>query len=311
MKNEKGKNIIIALLMIIIILLIVVITLALTGKLTLNQNDQKTNNQDKHEETSSIKVEDDKDYVYDANYKSNNQYTEFNRPTPDNENSTQKIANYGIEVEYTIGMQYLSNLKVPYININTQDATKANKELESLYLEKAKTFDACAKEAIESPQDPSCSQILTYKTYQYNNILSIVVIESIQATSKWVLNYHIYNFDLTTGTLLSYDNLLSKLNYDKEQTLVKTENLLKNKMDELYNPIGDLSKACRETENNSLDYKEVSCYDKANKLLEKSIADNNVLCFVNNEGNLNILAVAYYDGVQDGTENKYLLEISK
>lgn len=309
MKNEKGKNIIIALLLIIIILLLVVIALALTGKLTPNK--QETNNQDQQEETSSMKVKSNKDYVYDASYKSNNQYTEFNRPADDNKNSTQKISNYGIEVEYTNGMQYLSNLKVPYININTLDATKANQELETLYLEKAKTFDACAKEAIESPRDPSCTQILTYKTYQYNNILSIVVIDSTQATSKWVLNYHIYNFDLTTGTLLSYDNLLSKLNYDKEQTLVKTENVLKNKMDELYKPVGDLSKACRELENNGLDSKEVSCYDKANKLLEKSIADNSILFFVNNEGNLNILAVAYYDGAQDGTENKYLLEISK
>ena len=204
-------------------------------------------------------------------------------------------------------MQYLSNLKVPYININTSDAASANQELETLYLENAKTFDTCAKD-----QEISCSQILTYRTYTYRDVLSVVVIDSIQGTSKWVLNYHIYNFDLTTGNILKYNDLLSKLGYDKEGTLSKMESLLKNKMDELYESINvDLSRACREGVSNNGDYNEISCYDKANELLENSIQDDSVLVFVNNEGNLNVLAVAYYDTVQDGTVNKYLLEVTK
>ena len=281
MKNEKKKNIIILLLVVIILVLLVIMGLLLKNQINLSSNQASEENLESLEEQLGIKIDDDLDYVYDANYSYNNEYTD--------------------------GMQYLSNLKVPYININTSDAASANQELETLYLENAKTFDTCAKD-----QEISCSQILTYRTYTYRDVLSVVVIDSIQGTSKWVLNYHIYNFDLTTGNILKYNDLLSKLGYDKEGTLSKMESLLKNKMDELYESINvDLSRACREGVSNNGDYNEISCYDKANELLENSIQDDSVLVFVNNEGNLNVLAVAYYDTVQDGTVNKYLLEVTK
>lgn len=307
MKNEKKKNIIILLLVVIILVLLVIMGLLLKNQINLSSNQASEENLESLEEQLGIKIDDDLDYVYDANYSYNNEYTEFYRASYNHENVTRKISNFGIEVEYTDGMQYLSNLKVPYININTSDAASANQELETLYLENAKTFDTCAKD-----QEISCSQILTYRTYTYRDVLSVVVIDSIQGTSKWVLNYHIYNFDLTTGNILKYNDLLSKLGYDKEGTLSKMESLLKNKMDELYESINvDLSRACREGVSNNGDYNEISCYDKANELLENSIQDDSVLVFVNNEGNLNVLAVAYYDTVQDGTVNKYLLEVTK
>lgn len=64
---------------------------------------------------------------------------------------------------------------------------------------------------------------------------------------------------------------------------------------------GDLSSACSGNNKN--------CYEKSNELLENSINDNSILFFVNNSGKLNILAVAYYDGVQDGDINHYLIEV--
>lgn len=307
MKNEKKKNIIILLLVVIILVLLVIMGLLLKNQINLSSNQGLGENLESLEEQLGIKIDDDLDYVYDANYSYNNEYTEFYRVSYNHENVTRKISNYGIEVEYTDGMQYLSNLKVPYININTNDAANANQELETLYLENAKTFDSCAKD-----KEISCSQILTYRTYTYRDVLSVVVIDSIQGTSKWVLNYHIYNFDLTTGNILKYNDLLSKLGYDKEVTLSKMESLLKNKMDELYESINvDLSRTCREVVSDNGDYNEISCYNKANELLENSIQDDSVLVFVNNEGNLNVLAIAYYDTVQDGTVNKYLLEVTK
>lgn len=305
MEKQKRSNIVIVLLIVIILILSLLVVLLATGTINFNGNNTTIGEQVK----KSIKIDDSLDYVYDASYTYDNKYNEFDRWSHNEENTTNKISNFGIEVEYTEGMQYLSNLKVPYININTEEVKKINKELESLYLEHAKTFDKCAEEANSSLVEPSCSQILTYKIYNYNDILSVVVINSYQATSKWILDYNIYNFDLTTGKLLKYNDLLTKLNYDKETTLLNTKILLKNKLDELYGPyVDDLAKDCRKWYDNG-DYEEINCYDKANELLEKSINDNSILFFVNNVGNLNILAVAYYDGVQNGEINKYLLEI--
>ena len=207
-------------------------------------------------------------------------------------------------------MQYLSNLKVPYININTYDAGQANKEIEMLYLDSAKTFDACADEANSSSITSSCSQILTYRTYKYNDILSVVVISGGQSTAPWVLEYNIYNFDLTTGNLLDYDSLLTKTGYDKNETLAKMKNLLKNKMDELWGKHADMSNACG-YDGLYFDYTGTSCYEKANEILEDSIEDDSVLFFVNNEGNLNILTIPFYSGVQNGEMNKYLFEVAK
>ena len=186
MKNDKGKNVLITIFVSIIILLLIIIFLIYNGtlKLEIIQNNEEKN------ENLNIKINENLEYVYDASYSYDNKYTEFDRTFSENENGTKKIIDFGLEVEYTDGMQYLKNLKIPYINIDSYDAGQVNKELEQLYIENAKTFDSCAEDKIIG-----CTQILTYRTYTYESILSVVVIESIQGTSPWVLNYKIYNFD--------------------------------------------------------------------------------------------------------------------
>ena len=300
MKNDKGKNVLITIFVSIIILLLIIIFLIYNGtlKLEIIQNNEEKN------ENLNIKINENLEYVYDASYSYDNKYTEFDRTFTENENGTKKIIDFGLEVEYTDGMQYLKNLKIPYINIDSYDAGQVNKELEQLYIENAKTFDSCAEDKIIG-----CTQILTYRTYTYESILSVVVIESIQGTSPWVLNYKIYNFDLTTGNKLTYEETLSKTNYELNETTNKLEQLIKEKMDSIYGEhIGDLSKACYSTDGN-LDNNKVNCYEKANQLLNESIKDNSILYFIDNSGELNVLAIAYYNGVQNGELNHYLIKI--
>ena len=300
MKNDKGKNVLITIFVSIIILLLIIIFLIYNGtlKLEIIQNNEEKN------ENLNIKINENLEYVYDASYSYDNKYTEFDRTFSENENGTKKIIDFGLEVEYTDGMQYLKNLKIPYINIDSYDAGQVNKELEQLYIENAKTFDSCAEDKIIG-----CTQILTYRTYTYESILSVVVIESIQGTSPWVLNYKIYNFDLTTGNKLTYEETLSKTNYELNETTNKLEQLIKEKMDSIYGEhIGDLSKACYSTDGN-LDNNKVNCYEKANQLLNESIKDNSILYFIDNSGELNVLAIAYYNGVQNGELNHYLIKI--
>lgn len=309
MKDGKSNNIIIIILSVIIVLLVTVIVLMSIEKINFLSNNNDENGILK-EEKLSIKIDDSLDYVYDATYVYDNEYTSYFNV----QEEIIEIDYFGLDIR--VKRHTLSALKVPYINIKSDDAKKINKQLENLYLDYAKSFDEYAKVAKTIENDPFFgvihTQILTYFSYQYDNNLSVVVVYDTQATSPWVLNYHIYNFDLNTGNLLTYDEMLSKLGYEKEQTLLKMETLLKNKMDELYgNHVGDMSKACHEIINDNGDFKEISCYDKANELLENSIEDNSILFFVDNEGNLNVLVNPYYDGVQNGDINKYLLEITK
>ena len=192
-----------------------------------------------------IRINTEKDYVYDADYSYDNKYTEFVR-----KNGNDKVINidrYGLSVSGRIGKQYLSDLKVPYLNV--------------------------------------------------------VIISSIQATSKWVLDYNIYNIDLTSGKEIKYSDMVSTLGYDNDTLLDKEKELLKNKMNELWGTDFDLNTLCFAEDKN--------CYNIANKMLETSINDGSILYFVNDNGNLNILVVPYADFVQDGNINRYLIEVTK
>ena len=201
-------------------------------------------------------------------------------------------------------LDFESGLKLVYKRaLAMQAACEANPSTMAaiLGLEDKIVEDACAE--IDQDKAVSCSQILTYKTYKYNNILSVVIISSIQATSKWVLDYNIYNIDLTSGKEIKYSDMVSTLGYDNDTLLDKEKELLKNKMNELWGTDFDLNTLCFAEDKN--------CYNIANKMLETSINDGSVLYFVNDNGNLNILVVPYADFVQDGNINKYLIEVTK
>ena len=311
--EKKSNGGLIGCLLFIIILLIVFVIILLTGVINFDSKDdtkvKEMGDIINNNEKSSIKLDDTKDYVYDAEYKTDNEYTEFMRDSDSDE--VKKLDEFGIEVEYNYGMQYLDKLKVPYINIDSSYAKVANATLEKLYLDNAKTFDLCAEEA--KGTEPSCTQILTYKTYTYDNILSVVVIDGLQATSKIALNYHIYNFDLTTGDEIKYYDIMNKLNYNRADVEEQMKTLLKSKMDSLYGKaIGDLSNACYGKYNEQTSENEkINCYEKANELFIESVNKEEVLFFTDNDGKLNIFAIPYYNGAQNGDSDYYLFTLDK
>lgn len=61
----------------------------LNGTLTINKDNNK-NNIENNTNGQSIKADNNLDYIYDANYSSNNEYIEFKRSGPDNKNITEK-----------------------------------------------------------------------------------------------------------------------------------------------------------------------------------------------------------------------------
>lgn len=285
--NKKGNNLIIITLSIIVVCLIIFISLLFTGVIKL-ENIISSDNKSQNNKEESIKLDSSKEYVYDANYKYENQSTEYVREFDENTTESKVTKNNNaIPVEKTTGKEYLKELVVPYININSSDASKINSELKNVYIENAKSFDLCAL-------DRSCSQILTYKTYSYNNILSVVVISAIQSTSPWLFDYKTYNIDLKTGNLLDFSTFLEKANYEHDTFLVNIKNSVKNKMDELYGS----------NSSNSNCFSKAS-YDKAYELLDTSF-DNNSMYFIDNDGNINVLAIPYSECGQNSPYEYYL-----
>ena len=269
-KENRGLMI-----LVVILLIVAVVVGAFVGYKRAAQNDKKNDIDSK----SVAKLDESKDYLYDADYTGvyKNKYTEYTRGTT---------------------IEKLSDLKVPYININSYYAGVANSEFKELYKEYASAFDGCAVSTV------GCSLKLTYKTYRYNNILSIVIANGIQSTAPMVLDYKTYNFDLKTGNEITYDEMITRLGYDKNTLLDKEKEAIKKKIDETNRFNYDLTKTCGGVV-------EENCYDKAYKILEDSINDNSILYFADENGKFNIIAIPYTRLAQNSDVRKYVFTIEK
>lgn len=274
--KKENKGLII---LVVILLIAAVVVGAFVGYKRAAQNDKKNNIDSK----SVAKLDESKDYSSDADYTGvyKNKYTEYTRGTT---------------------IKKLSDLKVPYINIDSYYAGVANSELKELYKEYASAFDGCAVNT-----DFGCSLKLTYKAYRYNNILSIVIANGSQATAPMVLDYKTYNFDLKTGNEITYDEMITRLGYDKNTLLDKEKEVIKEKMDETNNTSHyDLTKTC-----GGVVAVEENCYDIAYKMLEDSINDNSILYFADENGKFNIIAIPYTRLAQNSNVEKYVFTIEK
>ena len=303
--KEKGKNngMLVGFLIGIIVMILVFGGLYLTNVIDFKPDDNtNTKIKDNNNVKNSIKVDDSKDYVYDADYKYDNKYTDY---STGEDFETATIDYFGLSIKPNL--HKLSGLKVPYININSADGDYVNAELKKLYMDYAKSFDEYA--ASESKKDgPTVRQILTYFSYKYNDIISVVVVFDTQATSPWSFKYKTYNFDVSTGNLLSYDEVLNKLNYNKENLETKMKDIFKRKMDALWEGDADLNSACEsigalESSNST------NCYDISFMSYNRTVNDNSIMFIVDNDGVLNVISYLYIPA-QNGREY-YLLKIDK
>ena len=311
MEKKNNSGMLVGILIGIVLTLLVVGCLFVTGIIGLKTNATTNNSQSGNSDKKSIKIDNSKDFVYDADYKYDNKYTKYD----DSYNEPGDTIDYfGISIPR--GKNDISTLKVPYININSTEVAATNNKLKEIYLKYAMEFDKYAEESNKKDGGPVCHQILNYKKYQYNDIVSVLVFYDTQCTSPFVFNYLVYNFDLNTGKLLSYDDILSKLSLDKNTVLDNLKNNAKAKMDSLYNSWGekkDLTTECHynKDENGNLLYGTSNCYDITYTLLQKSIDSNSLLYFVDDDGGLNTMMILYLAFAQNGDRNYYLVRASK
>ena len=168
-KNAKAKTIVL-----MVIVLVLVLVVGVLGGLLISGNGNKVTNiinqgtEKKDENKSNKKLDESKPWVYDAEY--------------GKDKTVKKVESFSSD----------KDLIVPYININSEDANKANDEIKNIYEETYSKYGAA----------PSYTIIYSsnYEFYENDNILSIVlrvgdaVINGGAGTSKT----YIYNFNLDT-----------------------------------------------------------------------------------------------------------------
>ncbi len=159
-----------------------------------NNNNNVTENDNNNNSNSSIKIDDTKEYVYQAEYGS----------------AELTATSYTLENGEEINAE---DLTVPYINIKSADATTANTELKELYEDLVKKFN-------DNSQTKTEATTVKYSSYTTNNILSVVV-ETKTLSTTTTYDYYTYNFDLTTGNNVTYTELISKTNLTEDS--IKTD----------------------------------------------------------------------------------------
>ena len=184
-QQKNGKNKMIVLIIIVLILLLVVgviVGVIISGKGTtiINQTEEKSNVEAKEEEKTSKKIDESKDWVYDAEY------------VKDKENKV-------------VDGYYNSNkeLVVPYININSKDAEEANKQIEAIFEEIYSKYGEKNSEKVRILYQSK------YEWYENENILSVVinVVDSVVNGGAGTSKLYIYNFNLDTLNNATLDEM--------------------------------------------------------------------------------------------------------
>lgn len=254
MKNNKNNKLIIIIIA-LIVLIIAVGVYIVYDKVIKNEstvdNSQLNNNQNSNNELlgeSSIKIDDTKDWTYDANY---------NLPT-------DKESYYG----YSDHSKLISakDLIVPYINIDSDDAKIANQEIYNLYEELITKFNNNLKDEI-------WFTVVQYKTNINKNVVSILITTETAGTSTPIYKYYTYNFDITNGNLLTYEEIYKITGFSEDNIDNRAIQAITNTMKKEYPNNDDF-----DTYNN----KSIDNY-------KKSVDNNEIQFYIDETRKLNII----------------------
>jgi hypothetical protein len=159
-------------------------------------NNTSKNGTNNSKTSNSKKIDESKDWVYNAEYSKENKEIRTENETLGNKT-----------------FQTDKDLIVPYININSQDAKKANEEIKELYEEKYSEFGEYLSKSSDGELKAYSCPLLEYKVYENQNILSIVIYntERMIVTNSSIgskeIYIHTYNFNLDTLEVATLDEM--------------------------------------------------------------------------------------------------------
>lgn len=195
------------LLCIFIIILLLIVICGMYFYYNNNSAEEQENNIHADEiasnESTSIKIDDTKELVYNANYSYKNI-------------SNESYYNQNMNKTYS-----LKDINMPYINIDSEEASNANEEIKALFDELAKFFEQ------EYNDTKTWYNTASYKTYTRDNLLSIVITVVSGGTNIEQYKYYTYNFNLDTLKSYSYEEAYKLAGFNSSNIDVKSENAIK------------------------------------------------------------------------------------
>ena len=205
--QKSGKKVTIILGIIVLILVLAVgilagVLISGNGNKIIKQVEEKIVQNDDNK--TSKKVDESKPWVYDAEYMKDKEEKE----KTSSENKTYKAS---------------EEIKLPYININSEDAKKVNEEIKTMFDKAYEDFGkleegldlATGKKIIRD--DWFSYKKYKYNAYENNNILSIVIEKyDVHVPGDGGREYIIYNFNLDTLKLATIEEVGKACGFNSE-----------------------------------------------------------------------------------------------
>lgn len=213
--------------------------------LSKNDNSNKSSTEKTETKTNSLvsKLDKDKDWVYAAEYE-----------------KKVTVDYYDLNHE----RYYLSDVVVPYFNIDSSFAKEANEETK-------KVFDKAIEIYNEGTKGASKFVKTNYQKNIYKDSLSVVLTYSKGGTDVVHPEYYTYNIDLNTGKKLSYEEVYKLAGFSSDNIETKVKSAITTYFKKYYSDFTD---------------------DYATKTIEKyqdSVKNSTIKYFLSGSGKLSII----------------------
>lgn len=271
MKNNQKTSAVKVIVITLLSILAIGLILGGVGYLILSNLGDDTNDVENTSSKYVQKINKNEEYVYDANYEKNVSKKSY--------------------VDSFDGNISVDDIRVPYINIKSDDAEKVNSKLKKMHDELVGYFKQELEIEDSKTTVPGGSTVY-YNVYRYDDILSVSVTKGYHG--GYDVNqdkYYAYNFDIKTGKLLSYDDLISRLGsvtYNVNYTSSNVKTYVSRAID-IYskNELKGYTLNSTEKISDGMTYTEMLNEDIKN--YENSISDNSLVYFCDSNGNLNVV----------------------
>lgn len=209
------------------------------------------------ETKKTMKLVENKDWVYDANY---------------DPNVKQQVYTTVYDETYNV-----NDYKVPYVNINSEYAETINSEIKKLYDNMMQVFNNGIEDGV------SYIDIFKYDYYLNGEILSIVLTAGVGATDGVYPDYYIFNIDINTGKKIDLENILNYKNLSNADFDIIAKNAIIDEYDTFYKNID-------KSDNLYVEY-----YDEMKQqTLDDYNNSTDKKCYIDNNGDINLLATVSF-----------------
>lgn len=273
-ETEPKKPKFIKILISILVILLIAGGLFFGYKKFTEKNEYKENSQikdsekDNKVETNENKEPKDepKEYVYDAKYKKE-----------------------GLKESYLFFEKQvkLSEIVVPYLNVDTPEAEEINKEIKALFEEFIEMYDEYSQEDTSAEENGTGSfdYIKSNQSYTIqNDIISILIkVNRTGRGSSEAIEYYTFNYDLKAKKRLNLEDVCHKLNLNYEEAIKKVDEDLETSFENTFE-----SDVIPSEE----DKKEIAEYIELNKeTFTNQLKDKKVKIYIDEKNQLNILVL--------------------